>query len=283
VARIRSIKPEFWLHELLSETPPEVHMLAAALLNYSDDEGFFNANPGLVKAACCPLRDDSTSIPRALEILESIEYIEVRQGSDGRRFGRVIKFKDHQRVDKPSPSKIKHLFESAESSGTTRGLFHEHSTTEQGTGNREQGTGNGEHEFDHVPAKSPARPRSAEWFETWWQAYPAHRRKAKKLCIEIWKRHNLDKLGSDLVADVERRINHDNDWRRGFIPLPKTYLNQRRWEDVVVPVGNGTEPAPATNEGWIDLGRRLGMEPRAGETWPDFIGRVKSKWRTTDG
>jgi DNA-directed RNA polymerase specialized sigma54-like protein len=36
-------------------------MLAAALLNHADDEGFFNANARLVKAQCVPLREDSVS------------------------------------------------------------------------------------------------------------------------------------------------------------------------------------------------------------------------------
>ena len=35
MARIRTLKPEFWKHEGLSELPEATHMLAAALLNYA--------------------------------------------------------------------------------------------------------------------------------------------------------------------------------------------------------------------------------------------------------
>ena len=41
MARIRTIKPDFWKHEDLSALPEITHMLAAALLNHADDEGFF--------------------------------------------------------------------------------------------------------------------------------------------------------------------------------------------------------------------------------------------------
>jgi hypothetical protein len=41
MGRIRTIKPEFWRSEDLCSLPEATHMLAAALLNYADDEGFF--------------------------------------------------------------------------------------------------------------------------------------------------------------------------------------------------------------------------------------------------
>jgi hypothetical protein len=107
VARIRTIKPEFWTHEDLSELPEATHMLAAALLNHADDEGYFNANPGLVKAACSPLREPSVSIQDSLKSLSEVGYLKVGTGQDGKRYGWIVKFDDHQRVNRPTPSKIK--------------------------------------------------------------------------------------------------------------------------------------------------------------------------------
>lgn len=107
MARIRTIKPEFWKHEDLSELPELTHMLAAALLNHADDEGYFNANPALVKAECLPLRESSVSTHEMLQQLSKVGYIELGAGSDGKRYGRVVKFDEHQRVNRPTPSKIK--------------------------------------------------------------------------------------------------------------------------------------------------------------------------------
>jgi len=84
-------------------------MLAAALLNYADDEGFFNANPKLVQAECCPLRDPSVSVHVSLAQLSDIGFIQVAQGEDGKTYGHIVKFLDHQRINRRTPSKIKDL------------------------------------------------------------------------------------------------------------------------------------------------------------------------------
>ncbi len=109
MARIRTIKPDFWKHELLSELPPDTHMLAASLLNYSDDEGYFNANPKLIVAECCPLRDLSVTVQCMLTSLVEIDYLKVGQCEDGRKYGHVVNFLEHQVINRPKPSKIKEL------------------------------------------------------------------------------------------------------------------------------------------------------------------------------
>jgi hypothetical protein len=109
MARIRTIKPEFWSHEELSAFPESVHILAAALLNYADDEGYFNANIQLIKASCFPIREPSVTIPVAIQYLSSIRYIRTGSTVDGKVYGHVIKFKEHQVVNKPKKSKIAEL------------------------------------------------------------------------------------------------------------------------------------------------------------------------------
>lgn len=131
MARIRTIKPEFWKHEVLSELPEPTHMLAAALLNHADDEGYFNANPGLVKAECFPLRESSVSIQDSLSALSNVGFIELGIGADGKRYGRVVKFDEHQRVNRPTPSKIKSIGVSWESSVSTHAQLSEHSPLER--------------------------------------------------------------------------------------------------------------------------------------------------------
>jgi hypothetical protein len=137
MARIRTIKPDFWKHEELSELAPEVHMLAAALLNYADDEGYFRANPKLVKAECCPLREDSVSVHEALKQLADIGYVRLFTGSDHKEYGKVVNFVEHQRINRPTPSKIKELDTLTESSVTDHGAVNDGSPPE-GKG-REQG------------------------------------------------------------------------------------------------------------------------------------------------
>lgn len=138
MARIRTIKPEFWRHEDLSELPAETHMLAAALLNYADDEGYFNANPKLVKAECCPLREDAVSVHDSLTDLSNLGYIRLGEGSDGKQYGQVVTFADHQRINRPTASKIAAITITWPDAVSAHTQITEPSHPEgKGTGNRE--------------------------------------------------------------------------------------------------------------------------------------------------
>lgn len=106
MARIRTIKPEFWKDEDLSELPELTHLFAAALLNYSDDEGYFNANPKLIKAELFPLREPSLSIHGMLNELSNIGYLTLFSSSDGKFYGLVNNFTTHQKINRPTKSKI---------------------------------------------------------------------------------------------------------------------------------------------------------------------------------
>lgn len=157
MARIRTIKPEFWKHEGLCSLPESTHMFAAALLNYADDFGYFNANPGLIKGEIYPLREPSVSIPESIRSLQTDGYI--RLGTiDGRRYGHIIAFEDHQRVSHPTPSKISCLPIAWDISGIILDELSKPPETfvpEQGTGNRER---NGEQGKDRAAIAPQAPP-----------------------------------------------------------------------------------------------------------------------------
>lgn len=109
MARIRTIKPDFWRDEDLSALPEATHLLAAALLNYADDEGYFNANPRLIQAECCPLREPSVSIHESLNLLSNAKWLRLGADESGKRYGQIRTFVKHQRINRPTPSKIKGL------------------------------------------------------------------------------------------------------------------------------------------------------------------------------
>jgi hypothetical protein len=111
MARIRTIKPEFWRDEVLASISAEAALLAIGLLNHCDDEGYFNANPKLVESDVFPLRTLTNPTPALLLELSRIGYIEVFSGSDGKTYGKVANFEKHQVINKKTPSKIKDLCE----------------------------------------------------------------------------------------------------------------------------------------------------------------------------
>lgn len=109
MARIRTIKPEFWLNEEMSTVSPEACLLAIGLLNVADDDGYFNANDRLIASAIFPLRDLSVSVVGLLNELSNIGYIELFFGEDCKRYGHIRKFSEHQVINRKTSSKIKDI------------------------------------------------------------------------------------------------------------------------------------------------------------------------------
>lgn len=132
--RIRTLKPEFWANETLAALSAETRLLAIALLNYADDEGFFVATPALVRGALFPFSDNSLSVQRGLSELSSVGFIRVGNDHEGRSVGQVVNFVKHQKVNRPNKSKIKHLCKFSDDSLNAHGAV----TDGIGTGNREE-------------------------------------------------------------------------------------------------------------------------------------------------
>ncbi len=104
--RIRTIKPEFWTHPVLSRGPHEARLAAIGILNLADDDGYFLADAALIRSALWPFDEDSTNARRALDWLMKVGYIEVRDSTSHGPIGLVINFSKHQRIDRPTPSKL---------------------------------------------------------------------------------------------------------------------------------------------------------------------------------
>ncbi len=165
--RIRTVKPEFWRNDRMAAAPEHTRLLALALLNYADDEGYFDARPELVRGSLFPFEPDVKAVQRSLQELANMKYVQLFDGLDGRDYGRVIKFTDHQRISHPTKSKIKPLCKDAKADLFALDLveqftpLHAASTVPPvGTGNREgeQGIGAGAPSAPAARAKAKGSP-----------------------------------------------------------------------------------------------------------------------------
>lgn len=129
--RIRTVKPEFWAHPVMSRLPYDTRILALGLLNLADDEGYFDADPDYIRGSVL-FREDSSNVRRMLDELSRSEWITLC-GRPERPIGRVVNFRKHQRVDRPQPSRLKQ-YALDESSTNDRRTLDDQSTQEQGTG-----------------------------------------------------------------------------------------------------------------------------------------------------
>jgi hypothetical protein len=129
--RIRTVKPEFWAHPVMSRLAYDTRILALGLLNLADDEGYFDADPDYIRGSVL-FREDSSNVRRMLDELSRSEWITLC-GRAERPIGRVVNFRKHQRVDRPQPSRLKQ-YALDESSTNDRRTLDDQSTQEQGTG-----------------------------------------------------------------------------------------------------------------------------------------------------
>jgi hypothetical protein len=98
MARIRSIKPEFWKNETLGELSSDAQLLFIGLWNLCDRRGFTEYRPKRIKAELFPYRDfDVESNINILlkcenQFIRIIEY-------EGKEFLHVINFVKHQVIN----------------------------------------------------------------------------------------------------------------------------------------------------------------------------------------
>lgn len=169
MSRIRTIKPDFWRDDALSSVSAEAALLAIGLLNHSDDEGYFNANPKLIEADVFPLRELSGSVTVLLRELSKIGYLTMFLGSDGKKYGLVANFAKHQVINKPRESKIKGLCTLPECSGSDTVVL---PVGMEGNGK--------EKEVERKRATAPTCPQDVE--ETVWEDWK-QLRKSKRASV----------------------------------------------------------------------------------------------------
>lgn len=101
MARIRSIKPEFWTSEQVMECSPLARLLFIGLWNFCDDAGNHPASARTIKAEIFPADDISTDdVSRLLDELSSNGLITLYTAQD-KDFWHVTGW-HHQKIDKPT-------------------------------------------------------------------------------------------------------------------------------------------------------------------------------------
>ena len=87
--RIRTIKPEFWSHRKLGRSSSDVKCMAIGLLNYADDEGYFEYDEVLIKAALFPFQNGSLNTARSRSV--SFHYKDISRCVNALIFGKSAK------------------------------------------------------------------------------------------------------------------------------------------------------------------------------------------------
>lgn len=209
MARIRSIKPEFWTDEKVVELSPFARLLFIGLWNFADDEGRMIYSPTRIKLQILPA--DSANVSELIGEIRGKSLVTV-YAVDGIEYLQIVGFAKHQKVDKRQQSKYPSPPNSAESPRI--------STPDQGM---DQGMDQGRNTLS-------GKPDELDGFNQFWKAWPKTKRKQGRAdCFSIWKRKGFESQTPLILAHVEA-MKQTDDWRKGFDPMPKTYLNGKRWD-----------------------------------------------------
>ncbi|MFB7666890.1 hypothetical protein ACFC1R_23570 [Kitasatospora sp. NPDC056138] len=108
MARIRTIKPEAFVSESLAEVTVEAERSFFGLLTQADDHGRHRDNAAIIAGLLWPLRAEHTSVhvEDDLHQLANAGLICRYTGCDGRRYLHIVTWSEHQKIDKPSQSRL---------------------------------------------------------------------------------------------------------------------------------------------------------------------------------
>ena len=116
MARIRTIKPEFPQSESMGRVSRDARLLFVLLWTIADDSGRLRGNSRMLASLLFPYDDDAPKlITKWLDELVKESCI-VLYIVDGQSYLQICNWLNHQKIDKPSPSKLPQFDSSREDS-----------------------------------------------------------------------------------------------------------------------------------------------------------------------
>jgi hypothetical protein len=102
MARIRSIKPEFWDSPTVGQVSRDARLLFIATWNLADDHGRYRAAPGVLLGEAFPFDEDVSrdDVKRWRDELDAAGLIRLYE-VEGRSYLEIGGWDEHQRIDKP--------------------------------------------------------------------------------------------------------------------------------------------------------------------------------------
>lgn len=103
MARIRTVKPDFWTDAKVGECSVSARLLLIASLNFADDYGGLDRSAKQLKAQAFPY-DNIDCEPLVQELIRNGLFVEYEV--DGRKYLHIKGFRKHQKVENPARPRI---------------------------------------------------------------------------------------------------------------------------------------------------------------------------------
>lgn len=105
MARIRTIKPEFWTDDVLVQLPFQARLLFIGIWNFADDHGALEENADRLRMQIFPA-EPSLDASELIDLLVAANLLERFVDDEGKRVVQVRNWHKHQKVDNPAKSRI---------------------------------------------------------------------------------------------------------------------------------------------------------------------------------
>lgn len=263
MARIRSIKPEFFTSEAIAAQPLSARLTFIGLWTYVDDNGVGLDNELLITAAVWPLeRDNLETLARTREDIASLSRARlVSRYRDSRKsYIHVTSWEEHQKVDHPRkpryplPNEVADVIpltsenDSVDDSlATDSRESREDVDPEQGSGIRDQGSppdppGGGKrgkrqnYDYDSDPV-----------FGHFWSVFP--KKKGKPAAFDAWQKALARGADPKEIIAAAERYRSDPSRNPDKTKYPQGWLNDERYNDEPASPGDGGDFDP-WEEAW---------------------------------
>ena len=270
MARIRTIKPEFWSDEKVSALEPVDRLVFLGLISLADDFGRVHDLEKVIDAFIFP--NTSHSVRESLANLSRMVRIRRGKASNGKPILEIVNWSKHQRVDKPQPKMalppidtitnenvdVTPIRESlANDSGMVRDFGAPRPPT---TDLRTQTTDQKSETVIRERKKRKTKPETLKGFDEWYAIYP---KKVAKSAAEKAYPNAVAKIQATECIDESQSVALLFQWTHErlpsllsteiqFRPNPATWLNDSRYRDEVAnepELSKGLKPfTPSTGD-----------------------------------
>lgn len=283
MARIRTIKPSFWEDEKMAKLPFPCRLFYIGMWNFADDLGVVRANAALLKSYIFPYDDNLrvSEVQKWIDALVKARML-IPVSHKDESYYIIRTFRSHQKFDARYPNYIipedvtkRFLDDSCNPTGPQR--VPDEYTPREGEGEREEGNniippispeGEIEIPFDEnfetsckpqgekekSSAKKEKEPNHS--FEEFWNLYDKKTGEKKKLAKK-WLALT-DEEREAIMNYIPKYIACQPD--KQFRKNPETFLNNKSWNDELIPRNNGNRQLPASDKGYA--GRNTGPSGR---------------------
>ena len=246
MSRKRMVSPEFYTDEKILELPIPARLMFIGIWNHANDEGILKNSPKQLKVQIYPADEEITlnTIIEYVELMVNLKLLTKGTNIDDSPLLKITKWTDHQKINRPTLSRYVFVpLQTNNNSVSDHGAISEESVSDHG--GLTEDSRPIEDNIIEVKLKEVNRSKRSKknpetqtkqdfTFDSVYDIYPV--KKSKQASMKAFSRIPK-KTMKDFIRALKANIKHweEEGVDKQFIPHLSTFINQRRWEDEIVP------------------------------------------------